>query len=146
MRKAFPFELQQGNNDCGPTALKMVAQYYEKPMDLHDLCDICLVSEEGVSLKNLKDGAEKIGLRTMAVRCSFDELSKFVPLPAIALWGNRHFVVVYEITIYRVYIADPINGDISLSIEDFCYRWYQGNEKKGILLAMELMRDKGELL
>lgn len=54
--------------DCGPTCLKMIAQYYGKKYDIENLRNRCHITREGVSLLGISDAAESIGLRTKGVR------------------------------------------------------------------------------
>ena len=58
----------------------------------------------------IDDAANKLGLKTLCVKASMDELDK-ISLPAILHWNQKHFVVLYKIKKGRkYYIADPGKG------------------------------------
>jgi len=100
--KKFPYYRQYDQMDCGPTCLRMIAEYYGKSYSLQFLRDRCYIDREGVSLMGISDAAENIGMRTLAIKIPFDtddddEASLLqVDLPCIAHWRQRHFVVVYK--------------------------------------------------
>ncbi|MCL4639144.1 MAG: peptidase domain-containing ABC transporter [Olivibacter sp.] len=146
--RTFPSDRQLDMMDCGPACLKMVAQYYGKYYSLQYLRDLCGTTREGVSLAGITHGAEAIGLRTLAVRCTLEDLLSKIPLPAIFHWDSSHFIVVYKTKSKdgkqgRVYISDPAKGLLSYSSEEFVKRWFPINQDKpkGIALLLEPMAD-----
>jgi ATP-binding cassette subfamily B protein len=72
----------------------MVAAHYGRSMGLAQLRAMCYIDREGVNMLGISEAAEALGLRTMAVKCSIDKLYDDAPLPFIAHWRQRHFVVV----------------------------------------------------
>jgi ATP-binding cassette, subfamily B, bacterial HlyB/CyaB len=52
------------------------------------------------------------------VKASFDKLAQ-QPLPAIAHWEGKHYVVVYEVNKKRVIIGDPAIGQRTLTASEF---------------------------
>ena len=54
----FPSFTQLDAMDCGPTSLKIVAQYYGKHYSLQNLRERCHITREGVSLLGISDAAE----------------------------------------------------------------------------------------
>ncbi len=137
----FPHYTQLDAMDCGPTCLRMVAKYYGKNYSLQTLRERSFITREGVSLLGTSDAAESIGFRTMGVKISFKQLVEEVPLPCIAHWKQNHFVVVYHIDKKQnLYIADPAEGKIKLTPEEFKGGWistrHEG-EEKGICLLLE---------
>ena len=83
--------------DCGPASLKMISAYYGKEYSIQTLRDYCHITREGVSMQGISEAAERIGLRTLGVRLTFDQLANDVPLPCILHWNQQHFVVCYKI-------------------------------------------------
>lgn len=127
--------------DCGPACLRMVAGYYGKKFSLQYLREKCYIDREGVSLKGISEAAEHIGFRTMAVKIPFfaasDEPSlRLAPLPLVAHWEQKHFIVVYRINRRFVWVADPAAGKIKLPIEQFKRSWLS-DQDKGIALLLE---------
>lgn len=137
----FPFYRQLDAMDCGPTCLKMIAQYHGKSLPLQYLREQCYITREGVSLRGITEAAESIGYRTIAVKVTYEQegdmpgLMQF-PLPCIAYWEQRHFVVIYKITKKHVWIADPAEGKMKLKRSFFEKGWLNGG-KKGIVLGLE---------
>ena len=64
----FPHIKQRDQMDCGPTCLKMITKYYGKNFSLPFLRENCYIGKQGVSILGIATAAEKIGLRTLAVR------------------------------------------------------------------------------
>ncbi len=142
MFKKFPFYRQYDAMDCGPTCLRMIAQYYGKSYSLQYLREHCYIDREGVSLMGISDAAEHLGMRTLAVKVPFeidddDEASlQDVGLPCIAHWRQRHFVVVYAINKKYVWIADPGKGKMKMKRKDFERGWISEGQT-GIILMIE---------
>jgi len=95
--KSFPHLHQPDKMDCGAACLAMVAKYHGKTYTIQKLRDMCSATRSGVSMLGISDAAEKLGLKTMGVRLSFNKLAKEVPLPCIVHWRQEHFVVVYSL-------------------------------------------------
>ncbi len=136
----FPFYQQFDVMDCGPSCLRMVAKYYGKHFSNESLREKSYITREGVSLLGISDAAESIGMRSMGVKITFDQLKKEAPLPCIVHWGQEHFVVVYKIRKGKVWIADPAFGRLEYSEKEFCEKWIstvENGEGKGICLLLQ---------
>lgn len=133
----FPSEYQMDAKDCGPACLKMVAKYFGRYYSLQFMRDKCGITKEGVSLLGISQCAEEIGLHTVAIKCTIDDLVYKVPFPAIVFWDENHFIVVYNADKKHVWVSDPAKGHIKYSIQEFRRGWYLSNEEKGVLLALE---------
>lgn len=139
----FPYYRQLDAMDCGPTCLRMLAQYHGRSYSAQSLREWSQIGKEGVSLLGISEAAERIGFRTMAVRVSFEKLISEAPLPCIVHWHQNHFVVVYR---YRspsllhpqaqLYLADPAKGLVALSPQAFLEGWL-GPSQEGIALLLE---------
>lgn len=141
--------------DCGPTCIRMVAKHYGKNVNIEFLRQAAELSKEGVSLLGIAEAAEKTGFNTKGVSLTYQELTKEVKLPAILHWGQNHFVVAHPKSFSRgkaffglfkrkqlVHIADPGNGMITYSSEEFCKYWIStkdeiNGEPLGIALLLE---------
>ena len=133
----FPVEYQMDSQDCGPACLKIIAKHFGKFYSLQSLRDKCGITKEGVSLLDLSTGAESIGLRTLAIKCTIDDVVNSVPFPAIIFWKDSHFVVVYHANKKYIWVSDPAKGRIKYTHEEFKKGWYQKGVKQGVLLAIE---------
>ena len=117
--KRFPFYQQMDLMDCGPTCLRMIARHYGRVYDAEFMREKCVITREGVSLAGICQAAEAIGLNTLGVDVSYETLRDDVPLPAIAHWRQRHFVVVYQVKGDTVRVADPGFGLITYTRAEF---------------------------
>nr|WP_288836367.1 peptidase domain-containing ABC transporter [uncultured Flavobacterium sp.] len=130
---------QLESNDCGPACLTMIALYYGKKINLKQAKALCSVTRMGVSVKDILDGARKIGFEAHGLKLSIDQLSE-MPLPIILFWKHDHFVVLHNIkfkknrTIYE--IADPAYGIIKLESALFEQEWL-GNNIKGVAIVLQ---------
>lgn len=135
---------QLDSMDCGPTCLRMVAQFYGKSYSLQYLRSRSYIVRAGVSMLGISDAAEDIGFRTKGYKLSWEDLCDEVPLPCIVHWKQRHFVVVYNIRKTRkgeiVYVADPASGLLKYKREEFLKCWIsskQEGEQIGTALLLE---------
>ena len=135
----FPHEYQMDAKDCGPASLKIIAKYYGKYYSLQYLRDLCGITREGVSFLDISYAAEKIGLRSLSVKATINDLVEKIPLPCIIHWDNNHFVVVYRATPKKIYVSDPAKGLLSYSHAKFKEKWYKEVEDIGVLMALEPM-------
>lgn len=139
--KPFPHYTQLDSMDCGPTCLRMIAQYYGRHYNLQYLREQCFITRLGVSMLGISDAAEHIGFRSINVRCDVTQLIDEAPLPCILHWNQRHFVVCYgieketswlkskrEVT-YKFKIADPSGEKYSLTESEFLKCWISTKHK-----------------
>ena len=134
---SFPCDRQMDVMDCGPACLKMISKFYGKYYSLQYLRDMCGISREGVSMQDICYGAEKIGLRSLAVNVSADELHKKVVLPCIVHWDENHFVIVYKVSEYKVWVSDPAKGLVTYSLQEFVNKWYKDGKLSGAVILIE---------
>jgi ATP-binding cassette subfamily B protein len=119
MKRSFPFFSQLDAMDCGPASLRMICAHHGREFSQSWLRELCHIGKGGVSLLGISEAAEKVGMRSLAVRLSYQRLRDEAPLPCIAHWQADHFVVVYEFTRNKVRVADPAYGLVDYSPEDF---------------------------
>ena len=128
----FPHYTQLDAMDCGPTSLRIVAQFYGRHYSLQNLRERCHITREGVSLLGISDAAESIGFRTTGVKITWHQLRDEANLPCIVHWNQQHFVVVYKIARKRgkwwVYVSDPASGLLKYTEEQFLKAWIQSRE------------------
>ncbi len=120
--RRYPFFAQQSASDCGAACLVMISRYWGKRFSVNRIRDIANVDRNGASLRGLVAAAESVGFSTRPVKASLDQLAK-QPLPAIAHWEGKHYIVVYEITRKEVIIGDPAIGQLTLTYREFREKW-----------------------
>jgi len=140
-KNSFPFYKQLDQMDCGPTCLRMIAKHYGKSYSIDFLRRKANITREGVSLEGIAEASEAIGLHTLAVAVDYKTILDEVPLPCIAHWRQRHFVVIHKIKKNSVYIADPAHGLVKYTKDEFIKGWVGKHGKdetsKGHLLLLE---------
>ncbi|MFM7373250.1 MAG: peptidase domain-containing ABC transporter, partial [Sphaerospermopsis kisseleviana] len=120
--KRYPYFEQQSASDCGAACLVMISRYWGKNFSINRLRELANVNRAGASMRSLTSAAESIGFATRPVKASLDKLAQ-QPLPAIAHWEGKHYIVVYEITKKQVIVADPAIGQRTLTIGEFKAGW-----------------------
>lgn len=92
--------------ECGLASLTMVANWWGHDLDLGVLRRRFGVSSRGISLKQLMETADALGLSPRPLKLDLDALSD-LQLPAILHWDMDHFVVLERVAKGRAYIVDP---------------------------------------
>ncbi|MCG2610564.1 peptidase domain-containing ABC transporter [Flavobacterium sp. SM15] len=133
----FPFYQQLDYRDCGPTCLRMIAKFHGKTFSREFLRDKAGITRMGVTMAGIADAAESIELRTLGMRISLESLINEAPTPFIVPWRQKHFVVVYKTSKQKIYVADPAQGLLEYSHEDFLSAWTNTTDKTGFVLLME---------
>lgn len=139
--KLFPFYFQSSQMDCGPTCLKMVANYYGKNFFLHQMKNWSEIMYRGTSMLDLMDYANDLGIMSMGLEIDINRLG-LVELPVILHWDQHHFVVLFRIQNNFYFIADPAIGVLQFNELDFLSHWQnhkKDDQRLGILLALSVI-------
>ncbi len=126
--------------DCGPTCLRMIAQFYGRSFSASFLREKACIDRQGVSMLGMAYAAEAVGLRTLAARVPLEALLEQAPLPCVLHWDQKHFVVLYRHKRGRVYIADPARGGVTLTVDDLRRHWVSvemDGKEAGLVLLLE---------
>jgi ATP-binding cassette subfamily B protein len=136
-KQKFPFFRQLDYRDCGPTCLRMVAKFYGKTFSREFLRDKAGITRTGVNMAGIADAAESIEMRTLGMRISLESLVNEAPTPFIAPWRQKHFVVVYKTSKTKIYVADPAQGLLEYSHQEFLEAWTNTSDNTGFVLLLE---------
>ena len=142
MLSTIKFLHQHDSTDCGPTCLRIIANYYGKDFSLDYLREQSYIGKDGVSLLNTKILAEKLGFESISVKIDLQTLIKEELLPCILHWNQNHFVVLYKIKKrlfskkLKFYIADPAHGKAVLNEQQFTKAWLSTQDEKGVALLL----------
>lgn len=169
MRK-FPHYKQADAKDCGPTCLKIIAKHYHKSISIQKLRELCETTRVGSNLLAISNASEKIGLHSLGVKISLEDL-KEAPLPCILHWNKNHYVVLYKIKATKkwrlfspsrkipkakreskpsplggaggglFFISDPGHGRLSYSKKEFLERWIGKNATEETEEGVALLLD-----
>ena len=100
--------LQTSPEENGKAALAMILAYFGKTVTMEELGGPIHNAAELVS------AAQEQGLAVRGLRMTVEEMEK-APLPLIAHWRFRVFVVVTKVKGNRVWISSPEEGFLILS-------------------------------
>ena len=138
--KKFPFFKQLDSKDCGPNCLKIVARHFGKTIPIQELRELSETLRIGTTLQGLCNAAERIGIRTLPAKISYNQLDE-VPLPCILHWNNNHFLVLYRVKKDTCYVSDPAYGLLTYTKDEFVKHWIGNNAdettEEGIALLLE---------
>ena len=123
--------------DCGPTCLRMIAKHYGKTFSREFLREKASITKTGVTMAGIAEAAEAIAMRTLGMRISLESLVSEAPTPFIVPWRQKHFVVVYKTNKTKIYLADPAQGLLTYSHEDFKKAWTNTTDNTGFVLLLE---------
>lgn len=141
---AFRNFLQYDIMDCGPTCLRMICKHYGKSISIERLREITKLNKNGVSLYNISEAAEIIGLKSFGAVVTFKQLQEEVTMPCIVHWSQNHFVVVYKISKGKIYLSDPAQGNKIYTKQEFMHHWASiedESERAGVVLILETTPD-----
>lgn len=115
---------QHDSMQCGVACLAMICRHYGKDYSLEFLNKFCHANVDGLSMLGISDGAANVGLESMTVAASTDELSE-LKLPCILHWNQNHFVVLQKISANgnTFTVADPGKGVIRYTRAEFESHW-----------------------
>lgn len=116
-RSKTPVILQVEAAECGIACLAMVMGHYGNKIDLATLRRRFSVSIKGVTLRDLINTADRVGLSSRAVRLDLEDLRN-LRKPCILHWGLNHFVVLTHVSDKKIRINDPATGRRTVSMEE----------------------------
>lgn len=116
--KTLPVYLQSEAAECGLASLGMIAAYWGQQIDLPELRRRFPVTLQGATLSDLIRTADKLEMKSRAVRLEIESLSE-LRLPAILHWEFNHFVVLKKIGRDHVIIHDPGAGERRIPMSQF---------------------------
>jgi predicted double-glycine peptidase len=142
--------MQQYDYSCGAAALATVIRYYwGDPVTEKQFMETILKMladnealkdriENGLTMTDLRRAAVKEGyLASIGKRDFVDLMDIKVPVIVRIVQGEfEHFVVFRGVNGDRVYLADPIRGNIRMTATKFIQQWNQGNLRDGVILVV----------
>lgn len=108
-RNSCAMVMQSEASECGLACLTMISQFYGNGITLRELRISMPASMQGMSLQQLIQYADVLGLSSRALKVNLNELHN-IALPALLHWELNHFVVLTKVTKRAVFINDPAVG------------------------------------
>ncbi len=115
--RKVPFVAQAQKTECGLTCVCMINRYYKNYISMEALREKLEIGRDGSSFQQLIDLLEKEGFDVKCYNMPIDKLS-LLPVPAIAFWGNSHFIIIEKVSKHFVTIVDPAIGRYKLSHDE----------------------------
>lgn len=109
MRRRIDPVRQAEASECGLSCIGMVANYWGHDLDLATLRSRFGTSSRGMTLRQIMQTSDSLGLAPRPLKQPIDELDRLA-LPAILHWDLNHFVVLERFSKGRAYIVDPARG------------------------------------
>ncbi len=138
--------MQGADYSCGAAALATILRYYwqdniTEEKVLHTINEFLTIAElkdrmeNGLSMEDLRRAAVDMDYLSEVGTITFHELtqSKVPLLVGISADGYDHFVVVRGVFQNRVYLADPIRGNIRVPVNLFVTQW----QKNAVLVVLK---------
>jgi len=122
--RRVPVILQSEAPECGIACLAMVASFHGYLTDLSAMRVRLSPSLKGVTLKNVAQIAEGMGLTARGVQAPLEALGK-LQLPALLHWDMNHFVVLVAAKGRRITVHDPARGRRTMPLDE-ASRHYTG--------------------
>jgi len=112
-----PVILQSEAPECGIACLAMVASYHGHRTDLSAMRLRLSPSLKGITLKNVAQIAETMGMTARGVQVPLEALGK-LRLPAVLHWDMNHFVVLTNVAGRKITVHDPARGKRVLTLDE----------------------------
>ena len=131
----FPLTIQRETNDCGPTCLKMITDFYGLKFGLTYLKRKFKMTKAGVSMLDIHKAAETIGFESTGIKITIEQLKKIVQdIPVIFHYNENHFVIIYKTPRPqkkgKFFVADPSQGLVKYKEEEFLKFWSGNHQQK----------------
>ena len=131
---------QSADFSCGAAALATILKYgfgreateQQVLREMLEIADPDKVVRLGFSLLDMKNYAQKLGMKAAGIKIAPENLEK-LKVPTIVLLdikGYKHFAVLKKVKGDNVYLGDPALGNNVMKMKDFVPTW------NGIVFAM----------
>lgn len=133
MGKKYYCIKQHDITDCGAACLATIARQYGLNKPISQIRQIAGTDRKGTNAYGMVKAAKKLGFIAKGVRATHEQCDEKLPLPAVAHVIKDdlvHYVVVHEVKRDQVTIADPAEGLVKYTKEDFFRIW------TGVLILM----------
>lgn len=114
---------QHDITDCGAACLATISKQYGLEISITKIRDVSGTDKQGTNAYGIIKAAEQLGFSAKGVKGNKEAFFSEFPLPCIAhviVDGKLlHYVVIHKITKKQIIIADPGEGIVKLTPEEF---------------------------
>lgn len=124
---------------CGAACLAMLCHFYGKKYSLQQISKGLESSKGGVSMYDISEFANKIGLKCNGKIVSLDVLKGYEN-PCILHWNQNHFVILCKYKKGSFVVADPGKGILEYDTDCFKQHWASTENDGvpcGVILSVE---------
>jgi ATP-binding cassette, subfamily B, bacterial len=119
--RPIPLVAQLTQSDCGAACLAMVLAHHGRAVSLDAARAAIGGCAQGVSARQLAEGARRFGLRARGIKLDLDKL-RYLPAASILHWEMNHFVVFEAVDKRGARIVDPSCGPRHVTFKDLADR------------------------
>lgn len=116
--KKVKVSYQTLQNECGSCCIAMIMNYYKCNMSVDAISAEIEAGRDGISFIQMKNFFILHNFDAKVYSCAMEGI-ELLPLPAIALWGENHYVVIEKVGSKAIKVIDPISGRQSYGLEEF---------------------------
>ena len=123
--KIFRFVKQSNIKDCASSCIYNLIRYYRGYVNYNNITKRLKITEKGSSIYNVVKTLKSYNFTSDAYECNYDSLNN-IKHPFIAylkIDNYYHYVIVKKIKDDKIYIFDPIRGNIIYSKNKFISEW-----------------------
>lgn len=123
---------QHDIKDCAAACLSMICHCYNINLSIPCYREMLKIDRNGTNLFGIIEAAHQVGLKAEALTgeaedfiCGLKKKELHLPIIAHVVINNvlDHFVVVYKITDTKIYVADPNEGYVKYTYNNFFEIW-----------------------
>ncbi|RNL51769.1 cysteine peptidase family C39 domain-containing protein [Pedobacter jejuensis] len=67
----------------------------------------------------MKGSHRKFGFKALTVETIYEALDQKISFPSILHWDKKHFIMLYKINVYRIYMVDSATGRVKYTKAEF---------------------------
>ena len=123
--KTVRYVKQSNIKDCASSCIYNIIRFYKGNINYNNITKRLHITKKGSSIYNVVKTLRYYKLESDAYRCDYENLINLNhPVIAYLKINNYyHYVIVKRIRNNKVFIFDPIRGDLTYSKEEFLNEW-----------------------
>ena len=114
---------QHDITDCGAACLSTISKQYGYKTSITRIREVAGTDKQGTNVYGMIKAVEQLGFTAKGVKGDKNAFFSEFPIPCIAHvivdGALLHYVVIHKITKEKVIFADPGNGLVKISAEEF---------------------------
>ncbi|CRH22068.1 hypothetical protein BN1423_2230024 [Carnobacterium maltaromaticum] len=103
------FQQQSEHSECGLACATMLIDYWSEKVNLTEMRERYGVPNGGYNLAQIQLILRDADIDVKAVKSEAKSINA-VPVPFIAFWKNKHFIIVEKVTHKHIVVVDPARG------------------------------------